>query len=303
MKPTNFIKHVTTSLLIVSLVMFCVTSCSKDKEQVVEQKSMVSDNLVLANALTSEIADFHTIVMSQYLSTGVLDEAIPLSYEVVSEIKGLLTSQIDNYKFNYVMWDSSAITFINDFITCDNLKVLIENSSNLDFGNIQFENVDNAGLAAYVNSLDLSMIRDCCGSFENLILDFISSSNSFDEYEQKYVDYIHERLEPLWYAGYKDEYFYIKLYFDIGKSTIRYMTDYYLDKLDDQKGPRWDKFKNKVKEVWNEVKPVVAADVEGAVAGGMLGAVAAGVGAGPGAVTGACATSAGYCAGAIVNGL
>ena len=198
-------------------------------------------------------------------------------------------------------WSNNATTFISDFITCNNLQALIDHGSTFDFVDIHFENINNNDLATYVQSLSLDIIRDYYSRSENLILDFISSSNSFEEYELNYTNYIQDSLVTLWNAGYKDEYFYIKLCFDISKSTISYMTDYYLDILDNSKGPRWDKFKNKVREVWNEVKPVVAADVEGAVAGGAVGLVT-GVGADVGAVAGGCGQSAGYCAGTIVNG-
>lgn len=303
MKQENFIKNIAISVLLFSSTLFSFTSCSKSNEELVVQKSMICDDIVLTNALTNEIADIHTIVMGQYLSTGVLNKAIPLSNEVVSEINNLLLSQINDYKFNYVNWSNNATTFISDFITCNNLQALIDHGSTFDFVDIHFENINNNDLATYVQSLSLDIIRDYYSRSENLILDFISSSNSFEEYELKYTNYIQDSLMTLWNAGYKDEYFYIKLCFDISKSTISYMTDYYLDILDNSKGPRWDKFKNKVREVWNEVKPVVGADVGGAVTGAMVGAVAGGVGAGPGAITGGCATSAGYCAGAIVNGL
>ena len=303
MKQENFIKNIAISVLLFSSTLFSFTSCSKSNEELVVQKSMICDDIVLTNALTNEIADIHTIVMGQYLSTGVLNKAIPLSNEVVSEINNLLLSQINDYKFNYVNWSNNSTTFISDFITCNNLQALIDHGSTFDFVDIHFENINNNDLATYVQSLSLDIIRDYYSRSENLILDFISSSNSFEEYELKYTNYIQDSLVTLWNAGYKEEYFYIKLCFDISKSTISYMTDYYLDILDNSKGPRWDKFKNKVREVWNEVKPVVGADVGGAVTGAMVGAVAGGVGAGPGAITGGCATSAGYCAGAIVNGL
>lgn len=303
MKQENFIKNIAISVLLFSSTLFSFTSCSKSNEELVVQKSMICDDIVLTNALTNEIADIHTIVMGQYLSTGVLNKAIPLSNEVVSEINNLLLSQINDYKFNYVNWSNNSTTFISDFITCNNLQALIDHGSTFDFVDIHFENINNNDLATYVQSLSLDIIRDYYSRSENLILDFISSSNSFEEYELKYTNYIQDSLVTLWNAGYKDEYFYIKLCFDISKSTISYMTDYYLDILDNSKGPRWDKFKNKVREVWNEVKPVVGADIGGAFAGAMVGAVAGGVGAGPGAITGGCATSAGYCAEAIVNGL
>lgn len=302
MKQENFIKNIAISVLLFSSTLFSFTSCSKSNEELVVQKSMICDDIVLTNALTNEIADIHTIVMGQYLSTGVLNKAIPLSNEVVSEINNLLLSQINDYKFNYVNWSNNSTTFISDFITCNNLQALIDHGSTFDFVDIHFENINNNDLATYVQSLSLDIIRDYYSRSENLILDFISSSNSFEEYELKYTNYIQDSLVTLWNAGYKDEYFYIKLCFDISKSTISYMTDYYLDILDNSKGPRWDKFKNKVREVWNEVKPVVAADVEGAVAGGAVGLVT-GVGAGVGAVAGGCGQSAGYCAGTIVNGL
>ena len=303
MKQENFIKNIAISVLLFSSTLFSFTSCSKSNEELVVQKSMICDDIVLTNALTNEIADIHTIVMGQYLSTGVLNKAIPLSNEVVSEINNLLLSQINDYKFNYVNWSNNSTTFISDFITCNNLQALIDHGSTFDFVDIHFENINNNDLATYVQSLSLDIIRDYYSRSENLILDFISSSNSFEEYELKYTNYIQDSLVTLWNAGYKDEYFYIKLCFDISKSTISYMTDYYLDILDNSKGPRWDKFKNKVREVWNEVKPVVGADIGGAFTGAMVGAVAGGVGAGPGAITGGCATSAGYCAEAIVNGL
>ena len=182
MKQENFIKNIAISVLLFSSTLFSFTSCSKSNEELVVQKSMICDDIVLTNALTNEIADIHTIVMGQYLSTGVLNKAIPLSNEVVSEINNLLLSQINDYKFNYVNWSNNSTTFISDFITCNNLQALIDHGSTFDFVDIHFENINNNDLATYVQSLSLDIIRDYYSRSENLILDFISSSNSFEEY-------------------------------------------------------------------------------------------------------------------------
>ena len=158
----------------------------------------------------------------------------------------------------------------------------------------------------YIEELETIQISDLCVSINNEIKNLIEASETFENFEMSYNNFIQERLLFFRENSLIEEYYYAKLYSDVYLSSIDYIS-YYL--CGESKGPRWDKFKSKLNEVWEEVKPIVAADAGGAVAGAItgaaagaaVGAAAGGVGAGPGALMGAktgavvggCAQSAG----------
>lgn len=123
-------------------------------------------------------------------------------------------------------------------------------------------------------------------------------SETPEEFEKEYNDYVSDVLSNVTdMNNYMCIRFYTDMYMSSFVTWITYL--YGENEKSTTVALAWKYVKSMLnehgKEIWKEVKPIVAVDAGGAVGGAMLGSCVGGVGAVPGAVTTGAATSAGEC--------
>ncbi len=283
---------------IFAFLCFLCFSCEKENNN---QTRRVSHNSSLneltineIDAMATEIASFHSETMYDFLQNQCLSITV-VNKSAYEEIIDYVAEKIRTQDFATVSIVDETIDDITQEMTWD-LFCGASNVINTDFDfTLLTELNDNIG--AVVENIDVSLLENNCKKVDNQAYSIIEQSSSFEDFTSRMSSLIKDSLETLSSNNKKDEYFYSKLFVDVYMSSIDYITQYLYG---DQKGPRWDKFKSVAKQVWNDVRPIVAADAEGAVTGAMIGA-ATGPGVAAGAMAGGCGQSAGYCVGKLIK--
>ena len=239
--------------------------------------------------IVSEMATFHQTYM-----VGFLDSICPTidSEDSLSSFNLIMISiqqtmldynfqEIDIPISNYVESNSNIISLplIND--------VALFWQNNFDFAFLQ----NNSELIQHLDMSEIGFIADFFRIIDLNVLPMIEKSDSFEDFRNSFSSFIQSNLSDCLVFSSKEMYFYAKLYAEIYLSSIDYFTNFMYEQ---DKGPRWEKFKGTLKEAWEITRPIVTADAVGAVFGAMAGTIT-----GPGIVvtgmTNACMSSAMEC--------
>ncbi len=291
-------KKISVLATLLAVVMFAFTGCEKENEKLnVESKSCVIHNSFdEIDHITSEMANFHTKAMSEFLNQ--YHGPHELTQQTAKYIMNHVKSQLLGFDFKYIKFDDEVFSSQCEFIcNVGNLNYLIGLSTHgYDWENINLEGIDHDCMAKYLAQLDCATMSKKCNEIEGQILPIINSSNSIEEFHQKYDDFVASELKNLKKKSSCDEYFYVRLFAYIYLSSVEYVSQY----LSEEKG-LWQNIKETAKKAWQVAKPICKADAEGAVVGACAGAVLNGPGIVGGGMAGACGSSAGYCIGTLFD--
>lgn len=287
-------KCISIFILLVTFVVAFV-SCSDDDELLrLNNKTLESsvENKEYIDKVSLEIASFHDYVIT-YFANDVYQQGIVINEEFFNDIRTIMIDMSKSYGFKYL----DASLFSNYSLSGKDLMGMYDKISLHDTLNVSIIDRYNSTAISLQHAERVS--NDCIRKMEDIFFD----SKDFDDFYDAYYLYVNSQLNTV-----KDFYSYlcIRFYTDMYMSSFTTWCNYiYADNaIKGSNNPSWwEKAKKKAKEVWNEVKPVVSADAQGAVAGAIRGAATGGVaGAGVGAAGGALGISAAKCVGNILGG-
>lgn len=288
--------------VVVFFVLTLVVACTKD-EKVVSSSTTLENSKVTSNARekidkeVAQIMSFHDKMMNRYID-DIFDDSRPFSDDLIYEIIKEVDAEAKKHSFGF------------DYIGAqENIIKVIDLSIQSNDGLLKFKELSPDG--RYNFELIQLTIDDVISHFEK----FIANSKTLEDFNKLSKKYVKHRLKKL---QSNDDYFVAKLYVeqylssfntwgeifdaDINEYSENHNEPFYKEqKKNKNSGSWWDRMKEAAKDFYNDAKPILKSDAEGAAAGAVLGSVGGPASSASGAVAGGCASSIGKCIGKLLN--
>lgn len=268
-------------------------ACQKDdnlKENTSPSSSEKQISFAEIDAISSEVADFHGYAIKAFLNdmyktTDVLDE------EYTRKLNDFVCAFAQQYKWKHL--NSKLFYQANIPLSHAELKQIIDDS-----------NHDKMPKTSSTVSIK-------CRYIESKAKELFETSVSLQRFKIDFAQFVETELSDVTDTC---EYFEIRIFADVFVNSLETWGEYMYGDIAKNacESSWWNKIKSTASDVWNNIKPVVAADANGAVVGAM-GVLVASATAAPvtgglslsgiavGAGGGAVVASAGSCVENIIN--
>lgn len=274
-------------LIIMATVLIIFAGCKNETETTNDGKIAQFEEI---DKISSEVAEFHTYTIKKYLKEIYSKEDI-FDQKTAEKIVDFIEKEMFNYNFNYLKINNINHSFFKtfDYFTIEKL---------ISFGNIGYDllklelnppNVKSSELNDHIANLNTLLIQTKCNNIEENILPLIEQSETFEEFQQNYLNYVKKELSNVQTI---DEYQLIRIFADVFLSSIECWVEFFItNNSKSWWGDAWNTVKETASDIWHEIKPYCKADAAGAIVGAGIGVWVDGIGAGPGAVVGGCSGS------------
>ncbi len=256
MKTINKIALMAIVIMTTATIVF--VACKKEEAEIAKTQKTVAISIEQKTAIDSisrEIAYYHNYLLDRFL-INMYEEGDSLTDQYLLQIINYVLNEGSNCSFTYL----NADYFNEDSINVSNIAdicniILSNNTFSLQlFSDYNFNNL-----------FSVPLIENSIIEISTLLENSFYNSNTYEAFEASYLLGVSELLEDV---SDENDYFCIRVCADVALNSFYFWTNYfYLLEQHQKEGNWWDKVKAKAQEVWNEVKPYVAADVGGAVAG------------------------------------
>ncbi|MCL2683230.1 MAG: hypothetical protein FWE63_07105 [Bacteroidales bacterium] len=294
-------KKILFTIIAVTIATLCLfQSCNK--KEVFENLPKKTDKITTLgeiDKISIDVADFHTYALKKFLEEMYSENAV-LDEETVVKMANFFEEEMFNYDFKYIGLDNVNVKFSEFFDYSTVKKMLSVSRAGYDISEFILNN-PKFRLA----DIKTSLIKTKSENIDNNMLFLIEKSETFEDFQQNYLDFVKEELADIRTQKTFDEYLYLRIFADVYLSSFECWVEFFDTLGADSKNSCctfdskneckcwWCRVKKKAKEIWKEVKPHVTADAIGAGLGAAGGAALGGIGAIPGALGGGCLNSAG----------